>query len=294
MWRVKGKQVRISVVVPCFNEEDTIERCLLALLGQNAPCDEIVAVDNNSTDRTADVVHRLMAEHPTIRLITETTQGLAPARAAGFDAARGDALARIDADARARPDWTARILDFFTDPANADWTAVTGNALMYDAPRQEQVEQRIRSYHEQSGSHGRESPVVLGPCSAIRAEWWGPIKAHLSDRVDIHEDYALGIAIRRAGGRIWHDPLLIVDQSPRRYLVSPWRNRRYILAGMKTARVLDDRELLRRERLILLPQAASMVMTWAALKGWDPQARRWSLRRALTRRGGEDRISPLG
>lgn len=286
--------MRISVVVACFNEEETIEGCVRTLLSQDAPCYEIVVVDNNSTDRTVDIVHSLMAEHPTVRLVAETTQGLVPARNAGFDAARGDVLTRIDADVRVRPEWTSRILDFFTDSANAEWTAVTGNALMFDAPRQEQVEQRIRKYYERSGSKGRESPVVLGSCSAIRAEWWEPIKAHLSERVDIHEDYALGIAIRRAGGRIWHDPLLIVDQSPRRYLVSPWRNRRYILAGMKTARVLDDRELLRRERLILLPQAASMVMTWAALKGWDPQARRWSLRRALTRRGGEDRISPLG
>jgi glycosyltransferase involved in cell wall biosynthesis len=53
---VTGKKLRVSVVVPAYNEEQTIGPCLDAILCQTVAADEIIVVDNDSTDGTAAVL----------------------------------------------------------------------------------------------------------------------------------------------------------------------------------------------------------------------------------------------
>lgn len=52
--------LRVSVVIPVYNEEKYIEKCLAALFSQKVKADEIIVVDNNCTDRTIDIVKNLM------------------------------------------------------------------------------------------------------------------------------------------------------------------------------------------------------------------------------------------
>ncbi len=65
--------MKISVVVPAYNEEAVIERCLNALVNQIVPVDEILVVDNNSTDRTAEIAEKYREYG--VRVIRETVQG---------------------------------------------------------------------------------------------------------------------------------------------------------------------------------------------------------------------------
>jgi glycosyltransferase involved in cell wall biosynthesis len=98
--------VTISVVIPAFNEEGYLERCLAALALQDCPMDpyEIIVVDNGSTDRTAEIARRYGA-----RLVVEPRKGVARARQAGFEAARGVVIASTDADTIVTPFWVSRI-----------------------------------------------------------------------------------------------------------------------------------------------------------------------------------------
>ena len=84
----RGK--RISVVIPCHNEEDGIA----AVMAQMPPIiDEVVVVDNNSTDRTAEVATAAGA-----RVVTETRKGYGYAHKAGYAAAKGDIIVTMDGD----------------------------------------------------------------------------------------------------------------------------------------------------------------------------------------------------
>jgi len=90
----RGK--RISVVIPCHNEQDGI----VAVLAQMpAIVDEVVVVDNCSTDATA----RVATEHGA-RVITETRKGYGYAHKAGYAAARGDIIVTMDGDGTYPPD----------------------------------------------------------------------------------------------------------------------------------------------------------------------------------------------
>lgn len=85
------KNQNISLVIPCYNEEKGVAGVI-----QATPeiVDEIVVVDNNSSDRTAEVAESLGA-----RVVTEKRMGYGSAYKAGFKAAKGDVIVTLDGDA---------------------------------------------------------------------------------------------------------------------------------------------------------------------------------------------------
>ncbi len=100
-----GTPPLISVVIPAYNEEQFLPSCLLSLKRQDYPGGfEIIVVDNNSTDRTAQIAASFGAQ-----VILETKKGPAAARQRGANAARGDIIAFIDADTCAPINWLSRI-----------------------------------------------------------------------------------------------------------------------------------------------------------------------------------------
>jgi glucosyl-dolichyl phosphate glucuronosyltransferase len=100
----------ISVCVCTYNRAKILAHCLRSigqLISPRPGCDiEIVVVDNNSNDDTADVVKRLVQEIPfEMRYVFEARQGLSAARNRAIDAARGDYLAFLDDECLVERDW---------------------------------------------------------------------------------------------------------------------------------------------------------------------------------------------
>src|SRR5436189_6378134 len=99
----------ISIVIPAYNEAEHIGRTLGSLAAQqfDQPF-EVIVVDNNSTDNTAEVALQSKA-NLNLRVIKETHRGRGAARAAGFAAAQGDIICSADADSALPPHWLATI-----------------------------------------------------------------------------------------------------------------------------------------------------------------------------------------
>ncbi len=89
---------RLSVVVPFHNVERYVQACLDSLFAQTRPIDEIVMVDDRSTDDTAAIVERAARSHPNLKIIRGAGRGAAAARNLGLQHAMGDYLAFVDAD----------------------------------------------------------------------------------------------------------------------------------------------------------------------------------------------------
>lgn len=100
--------IKISVIVPFYNSERYIQKCVEGLLQQSYPREayEIILIDNNSTDASAELVQR----YPGIRLLTETKQGSYAARNRGLQQAKGEVIAFIDSDCVPAHDWLHEIM----------------------------------------------------------------------------------------------------------------------------------------------------------------------------------------
>src|SRR4051812_23967264 len=100
----------VTVVIPVRDDAVMLERCLEALWLQSRRPDEIVVVDNGSTDTTCEVARWWNTVY-----LVETELGISAAASAGYDAATGDIIARLDADSEPPYDWTERVGAAFTD-----------------------------------------------------------------------------------------------------------------------------------------------------------------------------------
>lgn len=111
--RIRRKLQRplLSVIIPAYNEEDTIERAVRSALNQKVDNIEVLVVDDMSTDNTRSVVTSLAKRDRRVKLLsTETNSGPGRARNIGVAAANGRFLAFVDADDRVLPNAYKRML----------------------------------------------------------------------------------------------------------------------------------------------------------------------------------------
>jgi glycosyltransferase involved in cell wall biosynthesis len=116
----------ITTIVCAYNESRLLPACLFSLLAQTRPPDEVIVINNASTDATGDVARAI----PWVRVIDEPRKGLVTARETARRTATGDVLAFVDADCRAPITWLERIEAPFMTPAPP--VAVTGPYRFYD------------------------------------------------------------------------------------------------------------------------------------------------------------------
>ena len=122
------KEMRFSVIIPAYNEETFIGECLDSLLCQEfSQPFEIIVVDNNSTDATAEV-----AKSRGVMTVREERQGVCWARQRGTEMASGEIIVSTDADTTFSKDWLSRIDEEFRRDAGT--VAVAGPFQFVDAP----------------------------------------------------------------------------------------------------------------------------------------------------------------
>lgn len=198
--------MKISVIIPAYNEEKRIALCLDSLKEQTRTPDEIIVVDNNSKDNTAGIAVTYGA-----KVLKETEQGIIPARNKGFDEAIGGILARTDADTTLPPDWLAKIEKSFAKDPNL--VAVSGPAVFGS--------KAFSPIHNlfwfKSNKQLLGHPTLFGPNFAIRKSAWLLVRDEIChDDKKVHEDLDLAIHIANYG-RVMLDPTLIVETSARRF-----------------------------------------------------------------------------
>jgi len=118
--------VTIATIVCAFNESRLLAGCLYSLRAQTRPPDEILVINNASTDETGAVARAV----PGVRVVDEPHKGLVVARETGRHATTADILAFVDADCRAPITWLERIEAQFARASTA--VAVTGPYRFYD------------------------------------------------------------------------------------------------------------------------------------------------------------------
>lgn len=187
----------VSIVIPAYNEERFIAACLDSIARQSFKPHEVIVVDNNSRDDTVAIAGR----YSFVRVIDEPRQGIVHARNAGFDAATGDIIGRIDADTVLPVDWVARVRHFYSFEDNAI-KALTGGCYFYNLrlPRFNGWLQGLLVYRLNRTIVGFY--LLFGSNMALPRPLWLNVRDAVCRRIDIHEDLDLAMHLHDAGYRI--------------------------------------------------------------------------------------------
>src|ERR1051325_1151561 len=102
----------VSVLLPVYNAERYLESALQSVLGQTFSDFEVIAVDDGSKDNSKKILERFAANDPRIRVISRPNTGIVGALNDGLAVARGEFIARMDADDVALPGRFQAQLDY--------------------------------------------------------------------------------------------------------------------------------------------------------------------------------------
>lgn len=289
-----NKQISVSVVIPAYNEEERIGRTLACLLEQIGDIDEIIVVDNNSTDATAEHVRQMQDCEPKIKLVAESRRGVVYAREAGFDAATSTVIARLDADTFPRPGWARALRDAFAIASPA-LGVITGPLVPYDSPYRRRFEEaKIREIDAalaRSDSGGRiveGIQMAPGGNMAITRECWCAVRDRVSDRRDIYDDLDLSICVREAGFVIGVSAAMWAETSARRFRTNPIAYWAYTAQLPRTYRAHGDSKAAWSSYKVVWTNRIVHLWTWLPTRAFDSTSGRRSFRQLF--RGEEDRI----
>ena len=103
----------VTIAMPAFNEEKYIEACIASVQAQDYPKDriEILIADGRSTDRTRDILARLSAEDPRIRMIDNPARLQAAGLGQLVKAAQGEVIVRMDVHCEYAPDYVRKCVE---------------------------------------------------------------------------------------------------------------------------------------------------------------------------------------
>lgn len=120
---------KVSILIPCYNEAETIEKTIYELSKLTYPDYEIIVINDGSTDNTTEVVEGLIDKYDKLRFIDlKVNSGKANALYLGLIASNSEILMGVDSDAYLTPDALNYIVPHFINPNNGERVgAVTGN-----------------------------------------------------------------------------------------------------------------------------------------------------------------------
>ncbi|MFH1787428.1 MAG: glycosyltransferase [archaeon] len=109
------KKYSISVLVPAWNERETIGDTIREIFKSDYPLKEVIVLNDGSTDNTAEIVEKLLKIYPRLKLINKQNSGKADSLNQGIKLSKGELVAVVDADSYPEKDAFSKLVGFFDD-----------------------------------------------------------------------------------------------------------------------------------------------------------------------------------
>lgn len=203
----------VSVIVPCYNEEKTIQYLLSAVVAQTYPQAkmELVIADGRSTDATRELIEKFQKEHPDfhITVVDNEARNIPSALNQAIRASRGEIIVRLDAHSMPIPEYVERCVAAHQagkgDNVGGVWEIRPGTD----------------SWIAQSISFAAAHPLGVGDAmyrlkaaaGAVDTVPFGSFRRSLIDKIGFfdesllaNEDYEFNTRVRESGGVVWLDP----------------------------------------------------------------------------------------
>jgi len=188
----KHKQLHVSLVIPAYNDERYLKVALDSVAKQTLMPDEVIVVDNGSSDGTAAVA----LSHPFVKLIKEGRSGVGFASHAGFLAAKNELIARIDTDSVLAPNWVETAARYFE--LHDDVAAISGKCYFYDYPMRRATSSFHALFQHYLQSFIAGTNMLWASNMVIRKSVWDSVIADQTIPV-IHEDIDMSLKLHKAG-----------------------------------------------------------------------------------------------
>lgn len=208
----------VSIIVPCYNERETIGTLLAAIAAQDYPLEEleVVIADGRSTDGTLRAIEAFAFSHRKldIRVVDNPDRSIPAGLNRALQAARGEILLRLDAHSRPDPDYVSRILEVLrrTEAANVGgrWRIKPSADTAIARSIARAVSHPIGAGGARYRTNGEAGPVETVPFGAFPRHWVERVGG-FNEELLSNEDYEYNVRLRQAGGLIWFDPTIRTD-----------------------------------------------------------------------------------
>lgn len=195
---------KVSLYIPCYNAERYIKECLDSVMNQSYKIDEIMVMDDASTDKTIDIAK----DYP-IRIIkNRENKGLAACRNIAFKEAKNEFVAALDADCVASPEWLRQLMECFVSDA------IAGVGGMLIERYTSNVADKWRSVHmaQHLGPELLETPPFLyGNNTVFNKEYLETVGLYNEKFRTNYEDVDLSIRLYNSGFRLVYTPKARVE-----------------------------------------------------------------------------------
>lgn len=282
---MKVKNLKISIVIPVYNEGDSLSACLTAIENLNTKPYEVIVVDNNSTDHTPIIAR----SHDGVILINEKKQGVVHARTRGFNAANGDIIARIDADTVLPVDWLDKVREIFANDKSV--VAVSGRSDYYEFVLKDIANEIDRWSRNYLANRFGDRMFLHGANMALRKSAWNKVKKTLCPCDGLHEDLDLAIHLQEHGLKVVYNENLIAGTSPRRIANGLKQFTNYCLASPRTYKAHSIKN--RRYMYVIIFIVMSLYpFGHLAYASFDPKQGSFSLKYLFSSKLRKSRTSP--
>lgn len=185
----------VSVIVPIFNTEQYLDRCLISIIGQTYSNLEVILVDDGSTDRSAKICEEYEKKDYRIIVLHQVNQGASFARNTGLDAAHGDYILFVDSDDWIENDMVENLINDIQDHEV--------DMVISQVPLDKKISKNMLIDKMEA------LPILLN------GTWWGPVgklfkKNSINDvrfpKATISEDYVFMMHTILNSNRIYYEP----------------------------------------------------------------------------------------
>jgi glycosyltransferase involved in cell wall biosynthesis len=233
----------ISVAICAYNEQDWLGNTLLSLTQQSRLPDEIVIVNNASTDKTRSVAESFAEQHKNlnVNIVDEPKQGLHHARETGWRSAKSDLVVTTDADIRFPTHWLRNYEKAFLEQPG--YAAMSGPVRYYDALffiNWLAALFEMSNQPEGIGKFFTKRHNVNGGNSAYRREALLAVNGYLDKPKGIFEDQHISGKLQDAGYNIHWFPGNPVQHTFRRFKKDGWRGYWRFIFDYKPETVYPD------------------------------------------------------
>lgn len=205
------KALTLSIVIPVYNEQHHIAKCLDSISRQSVAPDEVIIVDNNCTDDTV----RIAKKYKLVKVVKESKQGIVFARNTGFNKCKSDVIARIDADTILPINWVKDIKNEIKNLPKQ--VAVTGPCSFRGKIPNILTFWLHRAVYFWSSRLLFGHQTLFGSNMYISKHAWEAVKDSTCLRNDIHEDMDLAVHLNQHSIPVIFDKKLTATVCNRRF-----------------------------------------------------------------------------